>query len=206
MSPIRSTDGPPESPTTAQPLDFDSDEHETTATPTKPTQTETVPKPPPKDGAPPTNTKPAHLLSAREQAENTLKEAFPTIDPAVVRAVLTASGGRVEPAFNALLGMSDPDSQQEPDPPAMPPRPARGQPTGIQQSQLEADEMYARQLAEHYGNNARQQAPRQPNRYNEDLPPSRTGRPGAHPDPDDVPWRSFVDGEQLKRLVDYILC
>lgn len=38
------------------------------------------------------------------QAENTLKEAFPTIDAAVVRAVLRASGGSVEPAFNALLG------------------------------------------------------------------------------------------------------
>lgn len=39
-----------------------------------------------------------------QQAENTLKEAFPTIDAAVVRAVLRASGGNVEPAFNALLG------------------------------------------------------------------------------------------------------
>lgn len=35
----------------------------------------------------------------------TLTEAFPTIDLAVVKAVLTASGGKLEPAFNALLGM-----------------------------------------------------------------------------------------------------
>ena len=46
-------------------------------------------------------------MSPRQQAENTLKEAFPSIDAAVVRAVLTASGGHVEPAFNALLGPSN---------------------------------------------------------------------------------------------------
>ena len=51
--------------------------------------------------APPKPPRPANPL---QQAENTLKEAFPTIDAAVVRAVLRASGGNVEPAFNALLG------------------------------------------------------------------------------------------------------
>ena len=53
------------------------------------------------DEAPP---KPPRPLSPQQQAENTLKEAFPSIDAAVVKAVLMASGGRVEPAFNALLG------------------------------------------------------------------------------------------------------
>ena len=53
------------------------------------------------DEAPP---KPPRPLSPQQQAENTLKEAFPSIDAAVVKAVLRASGGRVEPAFNALLG------------------------------------------------------------------------------------------------------
>jgi hypothetical protein len=43
-------------------------------------------------------------LAPAQQAEITLKEAFPSIDAAVVRAVLKASGGNVEPAFNALLG------------------------------------------------------------------------------------------------------
>lgn len=65
--------------------------------------------------------------------------------------------------------MSDPDAAQqeasrEPAPPPQPPRPARGEPT----SQLEADERYARQLAEHYDNvgayegrtSSRGQAPR----------------------------------------------
>lgn len=60
------------------------------------------PNPTTEDEAPPP--KPPRPLSPRQQAENTLKEAFPSIDAAVVKAVLTASGGRVEPAFNALLG------------------------------------------------------------------------------------------------------
>ena len=61
-----------------------------------------APKPTTEDEVPPP--KPPRPLSPQQQAENTLKEAFPSIDAAVVKAVLTASGGRVEPAFNALLG------------------------------------------------------------------------------------------------------
>ena len=52
-------------------------------------------------------------LSPVEQAKATLVEAFPTIDTAVIDAVLTASGGSLEPAFNALLGMSDPTFKPE---------------------------------------------------------------------------------------------
>ena len=55
------------------------------------------------ESAPPPQ--PPRPLSPRQQAENTLKEAFPSIDAAVVKAVLTASGGQVEPAFHALLGL-----------------------------------------------------------------------------------------------------
>jgi CUE domain len=50
--------------------------------------------------------KPPRPLSPRQQAETTLSEAFPSIDAAVIKAVLTASGGNVEPAFNALLSES----------------------------------------------------------------------------------------------------
>lgn len=148
------------------------------------------PAPPPKDENPPA--KPPRPLNPREQAEQTLREAFPTIDPGVIRAVLTASGGQLEPAFNALLEMTDPDAaQREPPPPAMPPRPTRQPPAATHQSQLEADEMYARQLAEHYNSPAVQNTP---NRYNENLPGSRPGRPGQNPNPDDYHWRSFIDG------------
>ena len=100
------TTGPPESPTTARELDFDDEGHETSApaTPAKNTSTPPAPtvtaqeeeRPPPQ---------PPRPLSPRQQAENTLKEAFPSIDASVVKAVLTASGGNVEPAFHALLGM-----------------------------------------------------------------------------------------------------
>jgi hypothetical protein len=43
-------------------------------------------------------------MSPHQQAQNTLIEAFPGIDSNVIKAVLVASGGKVEPAFNALLG------------------------------------------------------------------------------------------------------
>lgn len=160
-----------------------------TASPTKPT-------PPPKDEVPPA--KPPRPMNPREQAEQTLIEAFPTIDKSVVRAVLTASGGQVEPAFTALLEMTDPDAaKQETPAPAMPPRPARGPANTQQQSQLEADEMYARQLAEHYNSTApqrRQSQPQATDRHNSNLQGSRPGRPGANPNPDDYQWRSFIDG------------
>lgn len=45
-------------------------------------------------------------MSPQAQAEATLIEAFPAIDAKVVKAVLVASRGKVEPAFNALLSMS----------------------------------------------------------------------------------------------------
>jgi len=108
---------------------------------------------------PPPPAKPPRPLSPREQAEKTLTEAFPSIEAAVVKAVLSASGGNVEPAFNALLGMTDPDSQKDAPPPTKPPRPVHqsGIPTSTAQSQLEADEMYARQLHEHYSGASRQQ-------------------------------------------------
>ncbi|KAH0543850.1 hypothetical protein FGG08_001889 [Glutinoglossum americanum] len=133
-----------ESPTTARPLDFDDEPLNAGST---------SPHPAAEESAPP---KPPRPLSPQQQAEATLREAFPSIDAAVVRAVLTASGGRIEPAFNALLGMTDPDSQNDPPPPPKPPRPTQplantGPDTSTPRGQLEADEIYARQLAEHYG-------------------------------------------------------
>lgn len=47
--------------------------------------------------------------------------------------------------------MSDPDAVREPTPPPQPPRPAAVRVGSTPQSQVEADEQYARQLAEHYG-------------------------------------------------------
>ena len=102
--------GPPESPTTAKEPEFEDESLDNPASPkpAKPNSgidhSSTIPKPASEDVPPPPQ--PPRPLSPRQQAENTLKEAFPSIDGAVVRAVLTASGGQVEPAFNALLGRS----------------------------------------------------------------------------------------------------
>ena len=92
----------PESPTTARALDFDDEPLDTPVSPPKPPSQATAPQSEAGEAvAPP---KPPRPLAPEQQAENTLKEAFPSIDAAVVKAVLRASGGRVEPAFNALLG------------------------------------------------------------------------------------------------------
>ncbi|KAF1919893.1 hypothetical protein BDU57DRAFT_513204 [Ampelomyces quisqualis] len=146
------TEKPPESPTTARELDFD-DDNDAPASSAPGTAPAPAPPPPPSkspkpgvrfseeatDIPPP---KPPRPMSPQQQAQNTLIEAFPDIDSNVIKAVLVASGGMVEPAFNALLSMSDPNFKVEEAPPPQPPRPQR--------TQLEQDEIYARQLAEHY--------------------------------------------------------
>lgn len=98
--------GPPESPTTARELDFDDEPHEPLApnpkqAPILRTENQAFGE----DVPPP---KPPRPLPPIQQAENTLKEAFPTIDVAVIKAVLRASRGNVEPAFDALLGTKEP--------------------------------------------------------------------------------------------------
>lgn len=123
------------------------------------------------DEAPPP--KPPRPTTEQQKNEAILKEAFPGIEASVIKAVLIASGGRIDPAFNALLAMSDPDAvhpdAEDDVPPPQPPRPQNAQ------SQLEADEAYARRLAEHYESAAYEA--RTSNRR--DLPPSRPGRPGG---------------------------
>ncbi|KAF3766130.1 hypothetical protein M406DRAFT_290512 [Cryphonectria parasitica EP155] len=152
-------DKAPESPTTIKPLDFSDDEDAqesapaaaaaaaaaaaSSPSPTNPQTTTSDEAPPPKPPRPATE---------QQKNEAILKEAFPSIDASVIKAVLIASGGRIDPAFNALLAMSDPDAVQhdaaEETPPPQPPRPQNTQ------SQLEADEAYARRLAEHYESSA----------------------------------------------------
>ena len=143
-----------------------------------------------------------------------MKEAFPSIDAAVVKAVLRASGGKVEPAFNALLGsrlftiekcrvcvdsaigMSDPDAA-EPPPPAQPPRPPRATsgPISTEEEQLAADERYARQLAEHYNGAAAYNGP--PTSGAGRIQPRQLPRRGSTPRPEDFDEdrdRNFFDG------------
>lgn len=195
VSPVKNA----ESPTTRPEMDFDNDEeHQQQETGTvsplgheTPLKNATTPRkvsfqePEQEDEAPPA--KPPRPLSPHVQNENTLIEAFPSIDSKVIKAVLVASGGNVEPAFNALLSMSDPDFKaEEAAPPPQPPRPAKAQ------TQLEADELYARQLAEHY----QTASARQPNQYNQRSSSNR--RPNqqrAAYDDEEEPERNFFDDD-----------
>ncbi len=72
-----------------------------------------------------------------------LQEAFPDIQENVISAVLIASGNKLEPAFDALLGMGDPDFR--PELPSRPRLPVYE--LDNQKSQIDADEQLARQLA-----------------------------------------------------------
>jgi hypothetical protein len=90
-----------------------------------------------------------------------------------------------------LSGMSDPDFQPEEQPPPQPPRPSQNQRT---MSQLESDEQYARQLAEHYqsaptGFGSRERGdPPLPRRRNQDSLKANE----LYDDRD----RSFFDGQE----------
>lgn len=100
------TESGPESPTTARPLDLSDDEVQDTGIlgddgPRSPV--------PPAVNAPASTTETAPQKPPRPQTEaqknlQILKEAFPSVDQGIIKAVLSASGGKVEPAFNALLG------------------------------------------------------------------------------------------------------
>ncbi|KAL8721109.1 MAG: hypothetical protein Q9225_002132 [Loekoesia sp. 1 TL-2023] len=153
--------------------------------------------PPPGSGEDVAPPKPPRPINPLQQAENTLKEAFPSIDPSVVKAVLRASGGNVEPAFNALLEMSDPDAQRnEPTPPPQPPR-RPTVPTSTAQSQLAADEQYARQLAEHYNGAAAYGGPRGGSKARQNptvTGPKRTGS-RKYEVYDEERERSFIDDD-----------
>ncbi|KAI4285322.1 MAG: hypothetical protein L6R38_000746 [Xanthoria sp. 2 TBL-2021] len=184
---------PPESSPAARGLDFNDEHHERTASPAQPQADHSSQF---EDAAPPKPPRPAKPNPVK-QAENTLKEAFPSIDIVVIKAVLRASGGNVEPAFNALLEMSDPDAQT--DEVAPPPQPPRKPivPTSTEQSQLAADEQYARQLAEHYNTSAAYGAPRSGSRGRSNPPISGPKRVNSrqYPDSEDERERSFIDDD-----------
>jgi len=161
----------------------------TTAAPAAPN----APAPAPEEVAPP---KPPRPVSETQNNQQMLQEAFPTIDLAVIKAVLSASRGQVEPAFNALLEMTDPDAVQNDAPPPPPPRPTAEPvgPTSTAQSQLEADEEYARRLAEHYENVGTYEA-RTANNRDPGAPRGRQ-QTGLSPNaPDDDREHSFLDDD-----------
>lgn len=177
LQPVSPTANKQESVTTREEMDFDDNDHEQETGRVSPQGHETANKPVNKSPSPKPRVsfqeqneeippvKPPRPQSPQQQAENTLIEAFPSIDTKVVKAVLMASGGKVEPAFNALLGMTDPDFKPEEAAPPQPPRPSQRQQQP--QNQLEADEMYARRLADHYNNQYQPQESRYNQRANQ---------------------------------------
>ena len=108
---MNTTESGPESPTTVRPLEMDDDDvqetgilgedgtiaKEATKDDIRASATASEPAAPPK---------PPRPLTEEQKNITTLKEAFPNVEETIVKAVLTASGGRIEPAFNALLGSS----------------------------------------------------------------------------------------------------
>jgi hypothetical protein len=146
------------------------------------------------EAAPP---RPPRPLTEEQKSQQMLKEAFPTVDDSVIRAVLRASGGRIESAFNALLEMTDPDAAERDRPPPPPPRPVVDPlgPTSTDQSQLEADEIYARQLAEHFENVGAYEA-RTANRGHPGGGHSRRQQTGLGPQDDPYDREhSFIDDD-----------
>jgi len=103
--------------------------------------------------------------------------------------------------------MSDPDSQIEPEPtpPPQPPRPKRTPiaPTSTEESQLLADEQYARQLAEHYNSSASYTpAPRNTSGQRREPAPLRS-KTNTSLGPNEVyddRERSFLDGTSIEIL------
>lgn len=86
----------------------DSNKNNTTATSAAPATAAPVAAAPADETAP---NKPPRPLTEAQKNVAMLQEAFPTVDAGVIKAVLTASNGRIDPAFNALLGASNPFAQ-----------------------------------------------------------------------------------------------
>ncbi|GAB1313291.1 ubiquitin-binding protein cue5 [Madurella fahalii] len=195
----------PESPTTARPLEMDDDDVQEPGVlgvedaASKPTATSTTTTNAPataSDDLPPP--KPPRPVTEAQRNQQTLKEAFPSVELSVIKAVLTASGGRIEAAFNALLEMTDPEAAERDRPPPQPPRPLvePAGPTSTDLSQLEADERFARQLAEHYENVGAYEA-RTANRGSRGQPTARS-RQQTGLGPQDDPYdreHSFLDDD-----------
>jgi hypothetical protein len=99
-----------------------------------------------------------------------------------------------------LPGMTDPTAQEDMVPPPKPPRPSQA-PTSTTQRQLEADEQYARQLAEHY--NAPQGGRRGPAPGWENDP--RYRQPRGSEDSEEKDY-NFFEGIESSNLEDSKLC
>ncbi|ODQ58152.1 hypothetical protein WICANDRAFT_64298 [Wickerhamomyces anomalus NRRL Y-366-8] len=103
------------------------------------------------DEGPPPPPKPIRPLSPRQEAKKNLKDAFPTVEDSTIEAILIASSFKLEPAFNAMLYLSDPTAMKFEEVPIVEeaPTPRR------QLTQLEQDEMLAKKLDEEFNKSQR---------------------------------------------------
>lgn len=119
-----------------------------------PKSDEDAPPPPPRPVSPVT------------QITKDLKDAFPNIDDKYITAVLVASEGKLDPAFNALLYISDPTFKPDIPVPSAP-APAPPPPVG-----LTDDEKLARKLQKEFEReDRRQRAARDARRKGRPVPP-----------------------------------
>ncbi|EJS41751.1 cue5p [Saccharomyces arboricola H-6] len=100
----------------------------------------------------PARKKPEETESKENPILQELKDAFPNLEEKYIKAVIIASEGALDPAFNALLFLSDPESGKDIDLPTQPVRKTPVEPVRKHQTQLEQDELLARQLDEQFNN------------------------------------------------------
>ncbi|CAI4064613.1 hypothetical protein SUVZ_08G0860 [Saccharomyces uvarum] len=141
-----------------------------------------------------------------------LKDAFPNLEEKYIKAVIIASQGALDPAFNALLFLSDPESGKDIELPTQPVRKIPDAPVRRRQTQLEQDELLARQLDEQFnrshsrrhraGQNTHDQRlkDRQRRRQNPLSPEERREYYGDAEEQEDS-WSQFVD-KDLPELTD----
>ncbi|CCH58738.1 hypothetical protein TBLA_0A09530 [Henningerozyma blattae CBS 6284] len=105
---------------------------------------------------------------------NQLKDAFPNIEDKYVKAIIIASQGSVDPAFNALLYLSDPENSKDIELPTRPAHQARlAKQTSMLRRKLqqeEQDEILARQLDEKYNRRSAMNAPQQQQQQQPSIP------------------------------------
>ncbi|KTB18614.1 Ubiquitin-binding protein CUE5 [Nakaseomyces glabratus] len=117
-----------------------------------------------------------------------LKEAFPNIEEQYVKAVIIASQGALDPAFNALLFLSDPESGKDIELPREPVQQNPSLPPRRKQTQLEQDEMLARQLDKEYNRKRRGER-----RHHNEREASRNYERYNNDDLEEDSWSQFVE-------------
>ena len=138
---------------------------------------------------------------------NQLKEAFPGIEEKYVKAVIIASQGALVPAFNALLYLSDPSFENEA---PLPSQPTTTPAVRRQLTQMEQDEILARQLDEQFnkprhqrGDENERQARQRRIRQREQEFNNRARRSGEGVDEDEDFLSQFVD-KDLPQIRDTV--